>query len=288
MPITYSDLYLDIRRQLKASGIQAATLEARELVCFGCGKTREELFRDGGLYLSAEVEQSVRALVRRHLDGEPVAYIIGEWEFYGLPLDINESVLIPRVDTEVLAGAAIASLRDKPACRVLDLCAGSGCIGLAIAANVPGARVLLGELSEGAIRVCRQNIRRNQLSGRVSIMALNALEDPPAAVGEFDCIVSNPPYIPTGDLEDLDHSVKDFEPRMALDGGSDGYTFYQAIIRRWRKALKPGGRLWFEVGLGQADTVLRLMRTQGFGDLEILPDSQNIPRVVFGRRIEEI
>ncbi len=288
MPITYSDLYLDIRRQLKASGIQAATLEARELVCFGCGKTREELFRDGGLYLSREMEEHVRALVRRHLDGEPVAYIIGEWEFYGLPLDINESVLIPRVDTEVLAEAVIASLKPLPSCRVLDLCAGSGCIGLAIAANVPGARVLLGELSEGAIRVCRQNIRRSQLSGRVSVMALNALEEPPAAVGEFDCIVSNPPYIPTGDLEDLDHSVKDFEPRMALDGGSDGYTFYQAIIRRWRKALKPGGRLWFEVGLGQADTVLRLMRTQGFGDLEILPDSQNIPRVVFGRRIEEI
>ena len=288
MPITYSDLYLDIRRQLKASGIQAATLEARELVCFGCGKTREELFRDGGLYLSREMEEHVRALVRRHLDGEPVAYIIGEWEFYGLPLDINESVLIPRVDTEVLAEAVIASMKPLPSCRVLDLCAGSGCIGLAIAANVPGARVLLGELSEGAIRVCRQNIRRSQLSGRVSIMALNALEEPPAAVGEFDCIVSNPPYIPTGDLEDLDHSVKDFEPRMALDGGSDGYTFYQAIIRRWRKALKPGGRLWFEVGLGQADTVLRLMRTQGFGDLEILPDSQNIPRVVFGRRIEEI
>ena len=288
MPITYSDLYLDIRRQLKASGLQAATLEARELVCFGCGKTREELFRDGGLYLSKEVEETVRALVRRHLDGEPVAYIIGEWEFYGLPLDINESVLIPRVDTEVLAGAAIATLKDLPACRVLDLCAGSGCIGLAIAANVPGARVLLGELSEGAVRVCRQNIRRNQLSGRVSVMALDALADPPAAVGEFDCVVSNPPYIPTGDMEDLDHSVKDFEPRMALDGGSDGYTFYQAIVQRWRRVIKPGGRLYFEVGIGQADTVLRLMRSQGFGDLDILPDDQNIPRVVFGRRMEEV
>ena len=288
MPITYNDLFLDVRKQLRASGIEASTLEARELVCFGSGKTREELFRDGGLYLSAEVEQSIRALVQRHLDGEPVAYIIGEWEFYGLPLDINESVLIPRVDTEVLAGAAIEALRPMSSCRVLDLCAGSGCIGLAIAANVPGARVLLGELSENAVRICRQNIRRNQLSGRVSVMTLNALEEPPAAVGEFDCIVSNPPYIPTGDLEELDHSVKDFEPRMALDGGADGYTFYHAIIRRWRKALKSGGRLYFEVGIGQADTVLRMMRTEGFGDLEILPDDQNIPRVVFGRRLEEI
>ena len=89
-------------------------------------------------------------------------------------------------------------------------------------------------------------------------------------------------------MDDLDHSVKDFEPRMALDGGSDGYTFYQAIVRRWRRVLKPGGRLWFEVGVGQADTVLRLMRTEGFGELEILPDDQNIPRVVFGTRMEAV
>ena len=288
MPITYSDLYLDIRRGLKAAGIGAATLEARELVCYGSGKNREELYRDGALYVSPEAEARIRELVRRRLDGEPVAYLIGEWEFYGLPLDISEAVLIPRVDTEVLAREAIAYVETLGQCRVLDLCAGSGCIGLAVAANAPQARVLLGDLSEGAVRICRQNIRRSQLTGRVSVMALNAEERPPRAIGEFDCLISNPPYIPTGDLAGLDRSVRDFEPRMALDGGEDGYRFYTAILSLWRAALRRGGRAYFEVGVGQADTVLRMMRAHGFGDINVVRDDQKIPRVVYGTYLEEL
>ena len=129
MAIMYNDLYLDVRRQLRESGVEAATLEARELVCFGTGKSREELTRDGRLYASPEREAQVRRLVERRMAGEPVAYLIGEWEFYGLPLDISQSVLIPRADTEVLAEQAIAYIRDQGECRVLDLCAGSGCVG---------------------------------------------------------------------------------------------------------------------------------------------------------------
>ena len=126
MAITYNNLYLDIRAQLRRAGIEAATLEARELVCFGTGKTREELTRDGSLYASPELERQVRRLVDRHLAGEPVAYLIGEWEFYGLPLDISDDVLIPRADTEVLAEHAIAYCQTLPECRVLDLCAAPG------------------------------------------------------------------------------------------------------------------------------------------------------------------
>ena len=288
MPTTYNDLYLDIRRQLKAAGLEGATLEARELVCYGSGKTRQELLRDSQLYVSPQVEARVLDLVRRHLAGEPVAYLIGEWEFYGLPLDISEAVLIPRADTEVLAGEAIEYLRGLESCRVLDLCAGSGCIGLAVAAHVPGARVLLGDVSEAAVRICRQNIRRNQLSGRVSVMVMDAREKPPAAIGEFDCIVSNPPYIPSGDIPGLDSSVKDFEPLLALDGGADGYDFYSTIIQKWKAALKMGGRLYFEVGIGQADTVLRMMRANGFGDINVTEDTAGIPRVVYGTLMEQI
>ena len=164
MAITYNNLYLDIRQQLKKAGIEEATLEARELVCFGTGKSREQLQRDGGLYASPVLEGRVRDLVARHLAGEPVAYLIGEWEFYGLPLDISRDVLIPRSDTEVLAGQAIEYLKTLGECRVLDLCAGSGCIGLAAASQVPRARVVLGEWSDGALKICRQNIRRNGLS----------------------------------------------------------------------------------------------------------------------------
>lgn len=288
MAITYNNLYLDIRQQLHAAGLPAATLEARELVCCAAGKSREELTRDSRLYVPDTVERQARQLVERHLAGEPVAYLIGEWEFYGLPLDISESVLIPRPDTETLAEAAIGWLRQREAPRVLDLCAGSGCLGLAIASQAPGARVVLGELSDGALRICRQNIRRNGLTGRVTAMQLDALRPPVQRLGDFDCIVSNPPYIPSGDIPGLDVSVRDYEPHMALDGGADGLDFYRAICAHWRSVLHPGSRLCFEVGIGQADDVLRLMRSVGFGDLEILPDPAGIPRVVLGDLYQEI
>lgn len=288
MAITYNDLYLEIRRQLRAADSGDPTLEARELVAFACGKTKEELLRDSRLYVTPEVEARVRALVQRHLDGEPTAYLIGEWEFYGLPLDISRDVLIPRPDTEVLASLAIDFVKTQGACRVLDLCAGSGCIGLAVASQCPESRVVLGELSEGALRICRQNIRRNGLSGRVVPMQMDALAPPPAQLGEFRCLVSNPPYIPAGDIPGLDPSVRDYEPHMALDGGADGLDFYRNLAREWKNALTVGGKIFLEVGIGQADDVLRLLRSQGFGDLEITKDLNGIPRVVHGTLWGEI
>ena len=288
MATTYNNLYLDIRQQLRRAGIEEATLEARELVCFGTNKSREELARDGGLYASPELEHRVRDLVRRHLEGEPVAYLIGEWEFYGLPLDISRDVLIPRPDTEVLAEQAIGYIKTLGECRVLDLCAGSGCIGLAIAAHAPGVRGVLGEYSDAALKVCRQNVRRCGLTARMIPMQVNALERPDRALGEFQCIVSNPPYIPRNDIPELDHSVRDYEPHLALDGGEDGLDFYRAICEKWTAALVPGGRLYFEVGIGQADSVLRLMRAQGFGDIQVVKDHNDIPRVVFGTLCSEV
>ena len=289
MATTYNNLYLDTRKRLRSHGVEMAQLEARELVCFAADKTREQFFRDLTLYASKEVEERVEELTRRRLAGEPVAYIIGEWEFYGLPLDISRDVLIPRMDTEVLAERGILKARESgEGARVLDLCAGSGCVGLAVAANAPQCRVLLGELSEGAVRICRQNIRRNQLSGQVSVMVMDAMAKPPAAIGEFDCIVCNPPYIPRAEIETLDISVKNFEPYQALCGGEDGYDFYSYISQHWRGALRSGGRLYFEVGIGQADTVLRMMRANGFGDINVVQDTRGIPRVVYGTRLEAV
>jgi len=283
MATTYNNLYLDLRTELRRAGDEEATQSARELVCAAAAKTREELVRDGSLYASPEVEQSARELVKRHLAGEPVAYLIGEWEFYGLPLDISESVLIPRPDTEVLADRALTYLKTVAEPRVLDLCAGSGCIGLALAKNAPESHVVLGELDEGALRICRQNIRRNDLTGRVVSLQLDAREKPPAHMGEFDCIVSNPPYIPDGDIAELDASVRDYEPHLALRGGADGLDFYRAIAGHWTAALRVGGRLLFEVGIGQADEVLRIMRANGFGDIQIVKDLHGIPRVQRGK-----
>lgn len=288
MATTYNNLYLDLRTELRRAGDEEATQSARELVCAAAAKTREELVRDGSLYASPEVEKSARELVKRHLAGEPVAYLIGEWEFYGLPLDISRDVLIPRPDTEVLAEQAIGYVKTLGECRVLDLCAGSGCIGLAVASQAPQARVVLGEWSDGALKICRQNIRRSSLSGRVVPMHVDAREKPERSLGEFQCIVSNPPYIPRADISGLDVSVKDYEPHLALDGGDDGLDFYRSISEKWKNCLIPGGRLYFEVGIGQADSVLRIMRTQGFGDIQIVKDLHGIPRVVFGTLCTEI
>ena len=258
-----------------------------ELVCAGSGKSRGEFYRDGGLYTSPEIEEAVRALVRRHLDGEPVAYLIGEWEFCGLTLEVTPAVLIPRVDTETLAEAAVGFARSLGKCRLLDLCTGSGCIGLAVAANAPDCRALLGDISEEALGVCRRNVRRCGLTDRVKAEALDALAPPPEAIGLFDCITCNPPYITRAEMEALDRSVKDFEPHLALCGGEDGLDFYRAAAKNWKNALTEKGRLYFEVGAGQAGQVRRLMAGEGFADINILPDTQGIGRVVYGTRNHE-
>ena len=283
MATTYNNLLLDTRARLKKAGIEAAQLEAREILCFASDKSREQLYRDMGLYVSSDLEKRVEELVQRRLGGEPVAYIVGEWEFYGIPLDISRDVLIPRSDTEVLVERALLHARGvEDGCRVLDLCAGSGCVGLAIAAHLPECRVVLGELSEGALRICKQNVRRNELNARVTCISVNALEPPTPALWDFDVIACNPPYIPTGDLAGLDHSVRDFEPRMALDGGEDGLDFYRFICAKWKGALRLGGTLLFEVGIGQAPQVEEIMAQNDFESIQTTADTQGIWRVVEG------
>jgi release factor glutamine methyltransferase len=235
------------------------------------------------LYVSAQLERRVGELVERRLAGEPVAYIIGEWEFYGLPMNISQDVLIPRMDTEVLAERGILKAREAgEGARVLDLCAGSGCVGIAVASNAPECRVVLGELSEGALRICKQNVRRNELNARVTCLSVNAMEPPSSALWDFDAIVCNPPYIPTEDILHLDASVRDYEPRMALDGGADGLDFYRYIADKWRPALRLGGTLLFEVGMGQAPLVEEILAKNGYEDVKTTADTQGIWRVVEG------
>ena len=283
MATTYNNLYLDTRNRLrKAGGIDAQT-EARELVCYAADKTREQLIRDMSLYASGDLERRVEELIQRRLQGEPVAYIVGEWEFYGLPLDVSREVLVPRVDTEILAERAIEKARAAgEGGRVLDLCAGSGCVGLAVAANAPECRVVLADLSEGALRLCKQNVRRNSLNARVTCMSVNAMEQPSPMLWDFDVIACNPPYIPTGDIAGLDISVKEFEPHMALDGGVDGLDFYRFITAKWKSALRLGGTLIYEVGIGQAEQVVEIMTENGFENIIVTPDTHGIPRVVEG------
>lgn len=283
MATTYNNLFLDTRAALRKAGIEGAQLEARELVCFACGKSREQLYRDMSLYVSGDTERQVKELVERRLAGEPVAYIVGEWEFYGIPLTVTSDVLIPRDDTEILAERAIQKAKQVgDGARVLDLCAGSGCVGISVASQVPGCRVVLGELSEGALRVCKQNVRRNELNARVTCISVDAMKPPVPALWDFDVIACNPPYIPTGDIAGLDSSVKDFEPLMALDGGEDGLDYYRFIAAEWKNALRLGGSLIFEVGIGQAPQVEEILAQNGYENIQTVADTQGIWRVVEG------
>jgi len=284
---TYNDIYLRVRRELKAAGVEASELEARLIVTSCAQRSREELLAMSKLYATdIKIRMKIDEYLERRLQGEPIAYIVGEWEFYGIPLVINEHVLIPRVDTEVLAREAIELLKGRVhQSRVLDLCAGSGCVGLAIAKHIPGCRVVMIDSSVEALAVCRQNTLLNSLSKNITVIEADVLEKPPAIMGEFDLIVSNPPYIPTADIATLDYSVKDYEPLMALDGGEDGLKFYRAIVSNWSKLLKDGGQLAFECGEGQAAAVRHIMKEHGFMDITTHKDTLDIERVVIGMLI---
>jgi release factor glutamine methyltransferase len=262
----------------------AHDLEARLIVAHASGKTREELLNLSKYFVTdSAILNSVEDMVRRRIEGEPVAYLVGEWEFYGLPMYVNSDVLIPRMDTELLAEVAINIMKKRGGnTRLLDLCAGSGCVGLAIAANVPDCRVILADNSEKALAVCRANMIRNRISRNVTPIDVDALGPPPALFGTFDAIVCNPPYIPTDDIKDLDISVRNYEPLVALDGGADGLKFFRAIAANWTAALKRGGNMLFECGIGQKDAVYRILEDNGYKKIEVHRDTLNIERVIVG------
>ena len=284
MAITYNDLYLTVRRALRDAGVEAYGLEARLLVASAAARSVETLLRELQLYTSDAVAQNAEELLRRRLEGEPAAYITGSWEFYGLPMVVNPAVLIPRMDTEVLVKTAVKALHGrKTDARILDLCAGSGCIGCALSRALPGARVLMIDLGPEVLSVCRRNIAMSSVSHRVTCLEADVMQTPPMRIGSFDLIVSNPPYIPTAELATLDPSVRDFEPIRALDGGEDGLDFYRAILAGWKSLLRDGGRLMFEVGDGQAEEVKKLMHLAGLLGVDSVSDTAGIDRVVYGR-----
>lgn len=281
---TYNDIYLSTRNLLRQSGIDGFSLEAKLLVAAAAGKTVPQLLRDMNLYASNRIEDTVTEFVARRMRGEPVAYITGTWEFYGLPMITNTDVLIPRMDTEKLVDTVKELFTGrKMDARILDLCCGSGCITCAIGHEMPATRLVAIDISANALDVCRRNIAATKLISRVICMQADALSSPPLGIGDFDMIVSNPPYIPSEEIKTLDSSVKDFEPVWALDGGADGLKFYKAIIKYWKSLLRPGGYLLFEVGEGQAQSVSEMLQAAGFSYTDTRKDTLGIDRVVFGR-----
>lgn len=272
--------------------LRAATARLTEAGCEDAAFDARCLLEDlGGLPrghqaddtpLTAEQEVVLETALTQRADGRPLQYILGEWEFLTLTLKVGEGVLVPRPDTELLCEVAAEHLRGKTNPRVLDLCAGSGCVGLGVASLCPTAQVTEVELSDAALGYLKQNVLRYPAYA-VTVRQADVLTDFAAFDGPYDAILSNPPYIPTADLATLQREVKR-EPQMALDGDADGLLFYRAIAEHWCEKLAPDGFAAVEVGIGQAEDVAALFRVKGLENTEIYPDLAGVPRVVLARK----
>ena len=263
------------RAQLEAAASPDPAADARILALDGLNLAPEQLPIRRLSPLASEDRDRLDALLRRRLAGEPVQYAVGRAWFMGLPFFVDRRVLIPRMDTETLAEAALAKIGGLPAPRVRDVCTGSGAIGLSIGKLLPRARVTLCDLSTDALAVARENARRLEVPAE--ILSGDLLQ--PVGGRTFDLIVCNPPYIRRGELAALQREVRK-EPVLALDGGPDGLEFYRRLAKDAPKCLAPGGWLLFEVGAGQAREAAAL-----FSATEILNDLNGVERVVCVRSV---
>lgn len=267
---------------LAENDIDNPSADAREITAAALGCPPSEL----RWHYEEEAPESIRSEVRRMLDlrrrGEPIQYIIGSWSFMGRDYRVGEGVLIPRDDTEVVVNEALRLIRDTESPRVIDLCSGSGIIAITLKKERPDATVWAIEKSPEACAYLRRNIAFNSADVLVcegDIFELyREIDD-----SSLDLIVSNPPYIRSAEIETLQREVR-FEPRMALDGGESGYDFYEKIIALWTGKLAPGGCIAFEIGEGQFDRVVDLLKAHGFTDVKGYPDIQGITRAVTAHR----
>jgi release factor glutamine methyltransferase len=264
---------------LAAKGVENARLEAEWMLCAATGLDRVGLYLNFEKPLNDAELADYRAMVARRARREPLQHILGTQEFCGLDFEVTRDVLIPRRDTETLVSEAVSRM---PGARsILDIGTGSGCIAVALAKQFPAAAVTATDISDTALVVARRNAERHG----VAIDFLTGSLLSPIAGRSFDLIVSNPPYIPTHDIAELEPEVRDFDPRVALDGGTDGLDFYRSLIPAAEEHLNPGGWLLVEVGIGQAADVFRLfMETGGYFEPITALDPGRIERVVGAER----
>jgi release factor glutamine methyltransferase len=266
--------------EFRAAGIDSPDLDARILVGHALGLDHAALAAAAPRCLSADEQNTLAALVGRRLAGEPVARIVGQKEFWSLPLRIDAATLVPRPETETVVEAALAAIdaygsRAQPL-RIADLGTGSGALLLALLSELPNAFGVGTDTSAPALTVARDNAHRLGLT-RASFVACNMAA---ALRGPFDVIVSNPPYIASGDIATLAPEVRDFDPRLALDGGADGLDFYRAIAAAAPALLAPGGALVVELGTGQTEPVAALFAAVGLAPSPPRPDLNGVPRAL--------
>ncbi len=261
---------------LDSAGIEDSTFEAEQLImhvlCISLSQLRLRYNEE----ITAPAEEKLFELVNRRAERYPLQYIIGEWEFYSLPFKVSEDVLIPRADTELLVDTALDFIGGAEDLKIIDLCSGSGCVAIAIAANTKGCDITAAEKYPNTLELLKENITLNRV--KVTPLLCDVLEE---HGGEYDLIVSNPPYIKTDVVDTLEKEVLS-EPRVALDGGVDGLLFYKAIVELWVPHLKSGGALIVEIGYDQADEVTALFRKVGLQNIECKTDINGNQRVIIG------
>lgn len=271
----YKNLYETGKRRLCEAGVEEADIDARLLLEYACGTDRNTLLVHGDRAVSEEECSLYEEYIAKREERIPLQYITGEQEFMGLKFKVNENVLIPRQDTEILVEEALKELHDGMA--VLDMCTGSGCILLSLLQYSNDCEGTGVDISEKALEAARENaVRFSKNPGFLQSDLFEKVE------GKYDMIVSNPPYIPTGTIPTLMEEVREHEPLMALDGKEDGLYFYREIVKQAGEHLNRGGKLFFEIGCDQAEEVSALLENAGYKEVEVVKDFAGLDRVVFG------
>jgi release factor glutamine methyltransferase len=273
-----------LSKSFALAGIESGMTDARALIGAALRLSRAQLLAQSDRLLEPREIAAIDALAARRMKREPVSRILGRKEFWSLMLDVTPDVLVPRPDTETLIEAALdyvvrGGLRLEPL-RILDIGTGTGALMLALLQELPNARGVATDVSVAALHVARGNAERLKLASRCSFVACNLAD---GVQGRFDLIVSNPPYIARGAIASLDPEVRDFDPRLALDGGADGLDAYRAIAASVAPLLAPGGRLIMELGVGQAPPVTALFEAAKFIVLSIRNDLGGIARALIAK-----
>lgn len=279
MAKTIFEAYNGCKKELEAAGIEDFVFEAKQIIKHITGYNNMQILTKYNEKLTVFQENNLTAIIKQRIIRYPLQYIIGEWGFYGHKFYVGPGVLIPRSDTETVVDVCLEHIKKIEKPRILDLCAGSGCIGITLASEKSDAQAVLVEKYDEAARYIRKNIDLNK-SDNVSIIIGDVLCGA-ASEGAYDLIVSNPPYIADADMKQLQPEVR-FEPETALAGGRDGLDFYRAIIEKYSLSLSEGGMLVFEVGINQAQSVMLLLENAGFENISSKKDAGGVERVVFG------
>lgn len=261
---------------LEGASIEDSGFEADQLIAHVCEVTQATLRLDGFRKITAEQEEQLIHLAKKRAEHYPLQYLLGEWEFYSLPFKVNENVLIPRADTELLVDLALGYIGESENLDIIDLCSGSGCVAIAIDKNTRNCTIAAAEKYKNTLEVLEQNIKLNK-SG-VTAYECDVLKE---VFGSYDLIVSNPPYIRSEVVPTLEKDVLT-EPSVALDGGKDGLEFYRAILNKWLPTLKPGGALMVEIGYDQGDEVMELFKASKLTNIECKCDLNGNQRVIIG------